>query len=85
MSYLSCIDELSNPWLCQQALTDQLVVEIRQLRGNQEMAQKLEQNWLQVVGIHRASACATSGKLRLSYDLRRFSRSQLKARVTAGA
>jgi hypothetical protein len=85
MSYLSCIDELSNPWLCQQALTDQLVVEIQQLRGNSELAQRLEKNWLGVVGIHRASACSTSGTLRLSYDLRRFSRSQLKARVTASA
>lgn len=85
MSYLSTIDELSSPWLCQQALTDQLVVEINQLRGNQALAHELEENWLKVVGIHRARACAASGTLRLSYDLRRFSRNQLKARVAASA
>jgi len=85
MTYLSSIDELSNPWLCQQALTDQLVVEVSQLRGNQALAQQLEENWVKVVGIHRARACSASGTLRLSYDLRRFSRSQLKARVTASA
>jgi len=85
MSYLSTIDELSNPWLCQQALTDQLVVEVDQLRGNQALARELEANWVQVVGIHRARACAASGTLRLSYDLRRFSRNQLKARVAASA
>ncbi len=85
MSYLSCIDELSNPWLCQQALTDQLTVEVSQLRGNPALAEQLEENWVKVVGIHRARACVNSGTLRLSYDLRRFSRSQLKARVAASA
>ena len=85
MSYLATIDELSNPWLCQQALTDQLVVEVKQLRGNQALAQELEENWLKVVGINQARACTASGTLRLNYDLRRFSRTQLKARVAASA
>ena len=86
MSYLSCIDEsLSSPWLCQQALTDSLVISISELRGNQQLARQLEQSWLAVTGIHRANACSSSGTLRLSYDLRHFGRKQLIARAGSPA
>lgn len=49
------------------------------------MAEALETQWLGVVGIHQAKACSTSGTLKLSYDLRRFTRQQLKARVARPA
>lgn len=86
MSYLSCIEEsLSSSWLCRQALTDLLVIDIVELRGNRDLARRLEQAWLAVRGIHDANACSTSGTLRLSYDLRHFSRNQLKARAGSPA
>ncbi|MBS2037866.1 hypothetical protein JST97_22970 [bacterium] len=85
MSYLSTIDELSNPWLCQQVLTDHLSIQLPQLLGNQALAEALESQWLQVVGIHQARACSASGTLKLTYDLRRFNRQQLKARVARPA
>ena len=86
MSYLSCIDEsLSSPWLCQQALTDSLLINISELRGNQQLARQLEQAWQAVTGIRRANACSSAGTLRLSYDLRHFSRNQLKARAGSPA
>ena len=85
MSYLSTIDELSNPWLCQQVLTDHLSIHLPQLFGNQALAEALETQWLRTVGIHRASACPASGTLKLSYDLRCFTRQQLKARLATPA
>lgn len=84
MLYLSTIDEISN-WLCQQALTDHLSIQLPQLLGNQALAEALESEWLEVAGIRRAHACSTSGTLRLTYDLRHFTRQQLKARVARPA
>lgn len=85
MSYLSTIDELTSPWLCQQVLTDHLSIQLPQLFGNQALAEELETQWLQVVGIRRAHACPSSGTLKLTYDLRQFTRQQLKARVARPA
>jgi len=90
MSYVSCIDEsylsqFSSRWLCQQALTDLLFINLSELRGNQELARQLEQAWQAVTGIYSAKACSTRGTLRLSYDLRHFSRNQLKARAGSPA
>ena len=82
MSFISCIDEaylsaLSSRWLCDQVLQHRLTVDV----GSPQMALAWQKKLCGEVGIVSVEACVQSGQLKLTYDLRHWSRQELLHRI----